>query len=133
MNEKERSFANRDLAIRFEDIFRGLLSGRKLDQQEKTISELFEFIATRLLGALPLRKGHYFDGAVGLTITVKTVRQLEIRGEMWVGGNQKQWTEPFQATVTDKGITEEGIWIVLQVGADQAQGELRSICCGTRG
>jgi len=126
------TISNRDLAIRFEDIFQRLLAREKLDAHEKELSEFFEFIATRLLGDFPSRKGHYFDGAVGLAATVKTVRQVEFQGEMWVGANQDQWTEPFQATVTDKRTTKEGIWIVVQVGADRAEGEVMSICCATR-
>jgi hypothetical protein len=128
----EVTISNRDLAIRFEDIFQNLLAREKLDAHEKELSEFFEFIATRLLGDFPSRKGHYFDGVVGLAATVKTGRQVEFQGEMWLGGNQHQWTEAFQATVTDKRITKQGIWIVLQVGADRAEGEVMSICCATR-
>ena len=120
--------ANHDLAIRFEHIFQRLLAQEKLDAHEKALSEFFELIATRLLGNFPSRKEHYFDGAVGLAATVKTERQVVFEGEMWVGSSRDQWTEPFHATVTDKRITKEGIWIVLQVGADRAEGEVTSIC-----
>jgi hypothetical protein len=124
------TMSNQDLAIRFEDIFQRLLAREKVDAYENYLSGFFEFIATRLLGDLPSRKGHFFDGVVGLDATVKSVRQVGFQGEMWVGRNRDQWTEPFGATVTDKEITKEGIWIVLQVGADRAEGEVPSICCG---
>jgi hypothetical protein len=125
----EVTIPNHDLAIRFEE---RLLARQKLDAHEKDLSDFFEFIATSLFADFPSRKGHYFDGAVGLAATAKNVRQVEFQGEMWVGGNQDQWTEPFQATVTNKRITKEGIWIVVQVGADRAEGEIMSICCGRR-
>ena len=126
---KRNAISKPDLAIRFEGIFRRLLARENLDAYVKELSELFEFITYRLLGDFPSRKGHYFDGVVGLAAAVKTARQVEFQGEMWVGCNQDQWTEPFHATVTDKSITKEGIWIVVKIGPDRAEGEAMSVCC----
>ena len=128
----DSTMSNHDLALCFEDIFQRLLAREKLDAHAKNLSTCLEYIATRLLGDYPSRKGHYFDGAVGLAATVKSDRQVDFQGEMWVGGNHDQWTEPLLATVTDKRIAKEGIWIVLQVGTDRAEGEVTSICGGTR-
>jgi hypothetical protein len=118
--------SNRDLAKRFEEIIQCVLGGEKQDAYEKDLSNLFEFIATRMLGNSASRKGHYFDGVVGLTATIKTSRQAEFQGEMWVGLGREQWTEPFKTIVTDNGITRQGIWIVIQVGVDRAEGEIMS-------
>jgi hypothetical protein len=117
-----------DLEIRFEDIFQRLLARDPIDSYEIELSSLFEFIATRLLGDCPSRSGHYFDGVVRLSATVKASRQVEFQGEMWVGANRDQWTEPFEATVTDKRITKQGIWIVVQVGTDRSEGKLKTVC-----
>jgi hypothetical protein len=116
--------ASRDLAIRFENVFRRLLSRERLDLYDEDMSFMFEVIATSLLGAYPNRKACYFDGVVDLTSTLKTPRKVEFNGEMWVGQDRAQWKERFRATATDKRSTKQGIWITVWVGADRAEGEL---------
>ena len=73
------------------------------------------------------RSVSYFDGVDGLASTVKSPRQVQFTGEMCVGGNRMQWLELFRATVTDKRCTKQGIWIVLWIGNDRAEGELSSM------
>ena len=116
--------ASRDLAIRFEDVFRRLLSRERLDLYEEGMSVMFELIAENLLDQHSNRKSCYFDGVVDLTSTIKTSRKVEFNGEMWVGQDRAQWTEPFRATATDKRLTKQGIWITVWIGADRAEGEL---------
>ncbi len=119
---------SRDLAARFEELFQRSLARQPLDATEQELSNLFEFIAGRLLGALPSRQGQYFDGVVHLVAAVRKARQVAFRGDMWVGDNRRnQWTEPFQATVTDKRITEQGLWITISVGGDRAEGEIVTV------
>jgi len=108
-------------------ILQSVLAGEKLGPHEKDLSELFEFIATKLLCDSPSRKAHYFDGVVRLAAIVKTPRKIEFQGEMWVGTGQDQWTESFKAVVTDKRVTKQGIRINLRIGSDQAEGEITSL------
>jgi hypothetical protein len=110
-----------------DQIFNHILAGNRVEDYEKELSEIFEFVATRLLYNSPLRKGQYFDGVVGLVATVKTPRKAEFVGEMWVGANRDQWTEAFRATVTDKRTAKQGILIAIQVGADRADCEIMSL------
>ena len=88
---------SRTLALGFENVFQRLLfyEGVALDNPE--VSSMFEVIATNLLGGSPTRKGQYFDGAVGLVSNVKSSRKVEFQGEMWVGGDGTQWTEPLRS------------------------------------
>ena len=117
----------RDLAIHFEDVFKRLLARENVDLYAEDVSLMFEEIAATLLGPAPGREGCYFDGVDGLASTVKSPRQVQFTGEMWVGGNRTQWLEPLRATVTDKRCTKQGIWIVLWIGNDRAEGELSSM------
>jgi|GEM_PF-5902440 len=43
---------------------------------------------------------------------------------MWILGGRANCKEDFWATVTDKQITKQGIWITIRVGLDKAEGEL---------
>ncbi len=86
---------------------------------------MFEMIATYLMAELPSRRYHYFDGVVDWEAARKTARQVEFSGEMWVGDNEgTQWTENFRATVTDKRITKQGLWIILCIGSDRVEADL---------
>jgi hypothetical protein len=113
-----------NLANQFQNIFERVLAREKLDFCNAEVSLMFEVIATNLLSETPERKDVYFDGAVNITSTLKKTRQVEFRGEMWVGGNQTQWKELFRAVATDKRITKQGIWITIWVGSDKAEGDL---------
>ena len=113
-----------DLANEFVDVFERLLAREKLDFYEEGMSGIFEFIARNLLGHLPQRKSDYFDGAVGLTAKLRKSRQVVFEGAMWVGDGKTQWTEDFQAIVTDKRITKQGIWFKVRVGSDEGEGDL---------
>jgi len=117
---------SRTLALGFENVFQRLLFCEVVALDNPEVSSMFEVIANNLLGALPARKGQYSDGAVGLVSTVKTSRKVEFRGEMWVGRDGTQWTEPLLTTVTDKIFTKQGIWITIIVGSDRGEGELFS-------
>jgi hypothetical protein len=112
------------LTDRFEDIFDRLLARETLETHENELSGMFEAIAANLLGGYPGRSGCYFDGVVGMTLIMGPPRKIELRGEMWVGRDQSQWTEPFSTTVVDKRSTKQGIWITISIGEDRAEGEL---------
>src|SRR5215471_9293059 len=93
---------SRSLALSFENVFQRLLFFEAVQLDTPEVSSMFEVIATNLLAGAPGREHLYFDGAVGLTSKVRTSRKIEFQGEMWVGGQGTQWTEPLQATVTEK-------------------------------
>jgi hypothetical protein len=87
---------------------------------------LFEVISTTLLAGSESRSGCYFDGVIGIAATRPSSRTLQLHGEMWVGRNRSQWTEPFLAKIVDKTSTKQGIWITVWVGEDRAEGEMAS-------
>lgn len=113
-----------NLATHFESIFQRLLSSETLDLYAAGVSSTFEFIAANLLAEVPDRKFHWYDGVVDLTASIRKLRQIEFKGEMWVGDERGQWKENFRARVTDKRKTKQGIWITLWIGSDRAEGEL---------
>lgn len=115
MNEKE------ELYKRFQDIIEKLLVGEQLEVHEKDISFLLEAIATHLFSNTGARNSVYFDGAVNLTAKIRKKRQIEIRGEMWVGNHKEQWKEKLIATVTDRTATGHGFSIIMQVGNDRVE------------
>jgi hypothetical protein len=87
---------------------------------------MFEAIAANLLAEAPAREFMWYDGVNDLTANVKSKRQVEFKGEMWVADDKTQWKEDFRATVTDKRITRQGIWFIIWIGADRAEGELQT-------
>src|SRR5688572_30066640 len=105
-----------DLTVWFEDIFQRLLAREDFAQHRKDLSGLFEVIATNLFGEFPTYRGCYFDGVTAMTLVLQPSRALEIRGEMWVGRDRNQWTEPFRAKVVDKRSTKQGVWITAWLG-----------------
>ena len=117
---------SRTLALSFENVFQRLLFHEAVTLDNPEVSSMFEVIASNLLGGSPAREGQYFDGAVGVVSTVRTSRKVEFQGEMWVGGDGTQWTEPFRTTVTDKRSTKQGIWVTITVGSDRGEGGLFS-------
>lgn len=118
---------SRNLANNFEIVFQRLLSGEKFNLYEEDVSLMFEVIAANLLAEIPERKYCWYDGVYDLIASVRKSRQIEFNGEMWVGdiGDVRtQWKEKFQATVTDKRITKQGIWVVIWINYNKAEGEL---------
>jgi hypothetical protein len=126
MNNDDSIGGHDNIAKHFESIFQRLLAGETLDLYAEGVSSMFEVIAANLLAEVPERKLMWYDGVVGLTASVRKAHQVEFRGEIWVGdvGDTTQWKEDFRATVTDKRITKQGIWVILCVGADRAEGDL---------
>jgi hypothetical protein len=108
-------------------IFDRLLSGEKADADARDLGQIFEFLATRLFYDVPSRNGQYFDGVVGLESKKVEQQKIEFQGEMWVGAGKDQWTEPFQATITDMRITKQGFNIVMKIGEDRTTGEVLSL------
>ena len=97
-----------------------MLNGEKAEVYEKDLSLSFETIAGNLI-----ESPFWFDGLIGLNAIVRKSRQIVFEGKMWTAkdvGNQ--WLEPFRATVTDKRITKQGIWVKIQVGEYFGEGEL---------
>ena len=127
---RAKSYANHmprpTLTAQFEDIFRRLLAGGALAHFERDLSGLFEVITMNLLAGSVGRSGCYFDGVIGMTATSPSARTLQLHGEIWVGRDKSQWTEPFRAKIVDKTSTKQGIWITVWVGKDRAEGHLAS-------
>lgn len=102
-----------------------MLNREKIEAYEEELSFLFEAIAYRLIDC-PLT----FDG---VTISISKIRkslQMVFEGKMWVLRNSnenKEWFEIFSATVTDKRITKQGIWIKVRVGDYLGEGSLEDI------
>ena len=125
MENDEVSDKRRTLSNQFESIFQRLLSGETIDFYEQDLSFLFEVIATYLLAETTDREYCWYDGVANLTARVRKTRQVEFNGEIWVaddGGGM--WKEDFRARVTDKRLTNQGIWITLWVGSSRAEAEV---------
>ena len=117
-----------NLGDRFLRILEQLLAGESVGvDAARDLSVAFEIIAGRLFSELPQRKDCYFDGVLFETSQRKTSRKIEFTGEMWVGRGKEQWKERFAATVVDKRITKQDIWLKVRVGSDLADTELRSV------
>lgn len=54
----------------------------------------------------------------------KSARKVEFDGAMWGGDQNRQWTDPFRASMVDKTCTKQGIWVTIRVGDEQGEGEL---------
>ncbi len=115
-----------DLARKFESVFRRLLAREHVDLYAADMSLKWEAVAITLFGGFLERKGCYFDGVINLRSQLKTPLQVEFTGDMWVGKNRDQHTEPFRAIVTDKTATKQGIWFVVSVGGNKAEADLWS-------
>ena len=100
----------------FENIFFRLLNREKLDLDDLGASPMFDTIATYLMAEVPGSFWVWYDGLASLEAHIRKARQVEFVGEIWVGDDHKQLKETLRATVTDKRITKQGIWIVLQIG-----------------
>lgn len=60
-----------------------------------------------------------------MSLKIRKQRQIVFDGKMWTAKDaQKQWLEPFEAIVTDKRLTKQGIWIKIRVGEYSGEGEL---------
>jgi hypothetical protein len=121
-----------DLTESFKKIFERLLAGDNLAGHENGLREvapahqlsaLLAVVATNLLGNSKHYVGCYFDGAIGITAKLRSPRTIEIQGEIWIGRDRKQWTEPFRVKVVDKQITKQGIWITIWIGQERGEGE----------
>ncbi len=113
------------LVTQFENVFHRLLKREQLDLDDCGLSPMFDTIATYLMAEVPGSFWIWYDGLASLEAHIRKARQVEFVGEIWVGDdNHKQWKETLRATVTDKRITKQGIWIVLQIGDNRAEGEL---------
>jgi hypothetical protein len=100
-----------------------LLKGEKIEVYEKDLSFLFEAIAGILI-----ESPFWFDGAVGLTARIKKKRQVIFEGKIWTAKDaQKQWLENFEAIVTDKRITKQGLWIKIRVGDYVDEGDILEV------
>lgn len=127
MEDYRFSYSNDPLPLvtQFENVFHRLLKREQLDLYDLGVSLMFEIIAANLMEGLPGREWMYYDGVNSLESHVRKAQQVKFTGEMWVGDdNRRQWKEALWATVTDKRVTKQGIWIVLQIGGDRVEGEL---------
>ena len=112
-----------DLAESFKDILGRLFAHEALADHERNLSGLFEVIATNLLEDSPNYRGCYFDGAVNITVAIRSPRTIEFQGDMWIADDCNGWIEPFRIKVVDKQITKQGIWITIWIGQDKGEGE----------
>ncbi len=124
MQNEEFMNKRRILANDFENVCERLLSGAQLDLYEEKVSSMFEVIAALLFARTPHREFCWYDGVEGLTASVRKSRQIEFTGQMWVDDKKTQRKEDFRATVTDKRVTKQGIWITVWIGTDRAEGEM---------
>ena len=129
MEHAHSSFLDNPLPFitQFENIFFRLLKREELDFYDLGVSFIFQIIAGNLMDEVPGREWHWYDGVVGLEAQIRKARQVEFTGEMWVMNEDKgkdSGKEDFRATITDKRITKQGIWIVLQIGKDRVEGNL---------
>ena len=108
----------------FEDIFFRLLKREEVDFDDCGLNPMFDTISTYLMAEVPGSFWTWYDGLASLEAHVRKARQIEFVGEIWVGDDHKQWKENLRATVTDKRLTKQGIWIVLQIGDNRAEGDL---------
>ena len=116
---------NSSSAENFCQLFERLLARESFPLEETGFSALFEVVAHNLLLHTPTRRKHWYDGVVGLTARIRKARQIVFTGEIWVAQNSDyQWKEPFEAVVTDKRCTKQGISIKITLGADHAEGDL---------
>jgi hypothetical protein len=114
-----------ELAKQFEDIFERLLNGKKIDSHQEELSFLLLTIAQNLID-YPLR----FEVLTDLTSKRGKSRQIIIEGDILAEEDYGEWNdrlEPFKATVTDKRITKQGIWIKIWVGKYFGEGNLSEI------
>ncbi len=97
-----------------------MLNREKLEVYEKELSFLFEVLAENLI-----ESPFWYDGAVNLTAEIIKQRQIVFHGKMWTAkDSQNQWLEHFEAIVTDKRITKQGIWIKISIGDYKGEGNL---------
>lgn len=123
-----------NLGDRFLQIIERLLARESVGvDAPKEMSAAFEIIAHRLFYKLPEREGCYFDGVLFETSQRRTSRKVEFTGEMWVGRGKEQWKERFAATVIDKRITKQDIWIQVRIGSHVGETELRLVFEGAAG
>lgn len=86
------------------------------------MSFLFEVAASRLIDC-----SQTFDGITGVVFRIRKQRQIVFTGKMWTlqdGKDAGDLLEPFEAIVTDKRITNQGLWIKIQVGECYGEGDL---------
>jgi hypothetical protein len=110
------------LAEQFTYIFERLINREKIEPYEEELSLLFAVISQSLID-YPLR----FEGLSYLTSKIRKSRQIVFEGNIVAEEDYGEWNdriEPFNAIVTDKRITKQGIWIKIWVGEYVGEGEL---------
>jgi hypothetical protein len=111
-------------AKKFHDEFDRLLIDPKVDIYTTYIACSLEWIAGKLFEGMR-DGGIWYDGVSGLVYQKKKSRKIEFSGKMWVMQNQKaHWLEEFNATVTDKTITKQGLLIKVKLGEYVAEGDV---------
>ncbi len=107
----------------FEETFRRIIAGEKLDVYQVGLSQALERIALWLFR--DLRPKHWYDGVSELGARKRKALQVEFDGEMWVGDSGwNQWLEPFRARAPDKTCTNQGLWIEMHIGEYDAEADL---------
>lgn len=112
-----------DLVGEFQRIILRILAGEPYGLFLPDLGGFLELISWNLAGQVESRRNQYFDGPGDLTVLRMSRCKVRFTGEMWVGKDSQQWTEPFWCTVVDKRITKQGFWIQVQVGEDRGEGE----------
>ena len=104
-----------------------ILNGDEVDLYESLIDSSFEYITSELVGD-QRESGIWYDGTGDLVVSKRKSRQLEFRGNMHVALEQnKFWTEPFYARVTDKRNTNQGMVVLVHIGDYKAEGNILEI------
>jgi len=102
-----------------------LLNGEKINSYREELSFFFTTIAQDLID-YPLR----FEELTDLTSKSGKSRQIIVEGDILAEedfGEWNDWLEPFKATVIDKRITKQGIWIKIWIGDYFGEGNLSEI------
>lgn len=104
-----------------------ILAGEQVDVFASLLSCHFEYIAAEILTS-KLSPGIWYDGANDLEYEVLSPNQVEFRGNMSVWMYQdKTWTEPFVARVTDNRTNSEGMPIYIRMGQHEDKQDLFQI------
>lgn len=108
------------LIKQFLEIFERLLKGKKAEVYEKDLSFLLEARAENLI-----ESSFWYDGVIDINAEIRKSRQIVFSGKMWTAKDAgNQWLEDFEAIITDKRITKQGVSIKIRVGESTADGNI---------
>jgi hypothetical protein len=111
------------MADPLETTFLSLLNGEHVG--EARLSADFESAASWLFPTL--RPGYWYDGVCELHHRRRKEKQIVFTGRMWVCRGAKMWQEDFEARLTDKRLTQQGIHVKMWIGSFFAESALHEL------